>query len=238
MIAPGSAGYSASRRAAKLYVVQARSTLLLAAGAGTAGTAAVAVPSGSVSVVSLVAGGAAGVGTAVWGLRRPGDWQRWLQGAKAEWRVGRSLNRLRRQGWGVLHDRRVPRSRANFDHVLAHPSGKFVIYVDTKAWHARNARIRLDQGRLMYGPWNQGQKVDTVTWEASRLEEELGLPTYRVIAVDGGEVVGGVINFNGTYVVGTAFLLDFLRGINATAPDARRARRVTRTIERQLTPAR
>lgn len=238
MIAPGSAGYSASRRAAKLYVVQARSTLLLATGAGTAGVAVAAVPSGSVSVASLVAGGAVWVGTAVWGLRKPGDWQRWLQGAKAEWRTGRVLNQLRRQGWGVLHDRSVPKSRANLDHVLAHPSGKFLVYVDTKAWHARNARIRLDQGRLMYGPWNQGQKVETVAWEASRLEEATGLPTYRVIAVDGGEVIGGIINFNGAYVVGTAFLLDFLRGISATAPDARRARRVTRTIEQQFTPAR
>ena len=113
------------------------------------------------------------------------------------------------------------------------------VYVDTKAWHAANARIRVDAGRLMYGPWNQGNKVDTIEWEASRLEEVVGLPVVRVIAVDRGEVVGGVVSFRGTHVVGSAFLRDFLRGLNATAPvDARRVRQITRNIGREFVPAR
>lgn len=239
MIKPGDAGYSASRRAVKLYAAHAKSSLMWAGGAGGGAVAAVSMPTGGLSVVSLVAGGAAGVGTAVWLLRRPGDWQRWLQGAKAEWRTGQRLNNLRKEGWGVLHDRTIPGSRANLDHVLVHPSGLFLVYVDTKAWHAVNARIRIDRGRLMYGPWNQGSKIETIEWEASRLGQAIGLPVIRVVAVDRGRVDSDAVVFRGTNVVSSGYLCSFLRGLNATAPvDANRVRQITCNIGREFVPAR
>lgn len=238
MIKPGDAGHSALRRAGHLWAAQAKTTLMWASAAGGGAVAAVAVPTGGVSVGSLVAGGTAWVGTGVWGLRRPGDWQRWLQGALAERRTGRLLNKLRREGWGILHDRSIPRSRANLDHVGVHPSGDFLVYFDTKAWHASNARIRVDKGRLMYGPWNQGPKVDTIEWEASRLQEVTGMAAHRVIVVDRGQVVGGVLEFRGTYVVSSDHLLSFLRSFRAAQVDARRVRQITRNIGRAFAAAR
>jgi hypothetical protein len=186
-----------------------------------------------------VAGGAAGVTLAVWRWRRPSQWRSWLQGARAEYRTGRLLNKLKREGWGVLHDRRVPRSRANLDHVLAHFSGEFLVYVDTKAWHAKKASIRVDRGRLMYGPWSQATKVETVAWEASRLQEITGLRTYAVIAVDGGKVNGGSIIFNGVRVTEVGKLLETLDALQPhLVPRVDEVRTIIRSIKREFAVAR
>jgi hypothetical protein len=239
MFIPGQAGYSALRQAGRLWLKHAQNAAYWSAGAGGGGVTAVALASGSLSVVSLAAGGVAGVGTAVWRLRRPSRWHSWLQGAKAEYRTGRLLNRLRREGWGVLHDRQIPRSRANLDHILVHPSGEFLVYIDTKAWHAAKAIIRMVGSRLMYGPWDQSNKVNTVVWEASRLQEVIGLPVVPVIAVDGGKVQGGSIIFNDVRVVEVDMLTGLLDSLQPNLiPRVDEVREVTRNIQREFAVAR
>ena len=42
---------------------------------------------------------------------------------------------LRGEGFAVLHDRRIPGTRANIDHIVVSPAGVFV--VDTKNWSGR-----------------------------------------------------------------------------------------------------
>lgn len=239
MFIQGQAGYSALRQAVRLWFQHAQQVTLWAAGAGTGGVAVIAVSAGGLSVGSLAAGGVTAVGVAVWRSRQPSRWRSWLQGAKAERRTGKLLNSLRRDGWGVLHDRSIPRSRANLDHVLAHPSGNFLIYVDTKAWHAAKATIRVDRNRLMYGPWNQGPKAETVAWEASRLSEGTGMRVIPMIVVDGGKVNGDVLIFNDVYVVSANVLL---RTLDAIQPNLvsriDEVREITRTIERGFAAAR
>ena len=240
----GQAGYSAYRRARRLRAAHLKSALKWGGLSSLASTAGSSTYLGGLSVGSLVAGGATGVATAVWRHRKPGEWRRWLQGAKAEQRTGRQLDRVKRMGWGVLHDRAIPRSKANLDHVVIHPSGKFLVYIDTKAWHAKNARIKWDGHRLMYGPWNKTDKMQTVEWEASRLHEETGLPVVAIIACDRGNVIGppatpGVIQVGDTYVVNSDTLcralvsMDQLDGSN---PD--RVRQVKRDVERKFPAAR
>lgn len=51
----------------------------------------------------------------------------WEQGAVGEERVGAFLEQARPQGIEVLHDRRVPRSRANIDHLVVAPTGIWVV---------------------------------------------------------------------------------------------------------------
>lgn len=239
MFIPGQAGYSALRQAGRLLFKHARQVTIWGAGATGGGVAVIAIPAGSLSVVSLVAGGVAGVAVGVWRSRQPSRWRSWLQGAKAEYRTGKLLNSLRREGWGVLHDRRVPKSRANLDHVLVHPSGNFLVYVDTKAWHAEKAIIRVDRNRLMYGPWNQGPKAETVAWEASRLSEGTGLRVVPLIAVDGGRVNGDALIFNDVYVVSSDVLLRTLDSIQPSmVPRLDEVREITRNIERGFAVAR
>jgi gamma-glutamylcyclotransferase (GGCT)/AIG2-like uncharacterized protein YtfP len=238
MIKPGDAGYSAFRRGVRLWAEDTSAAALWAVSAGGGGALASSLALGGPSVASLAAGGAAGVGAGVWRLRRGGEWRRWLQGAQAERRTGRVLRELRQDGWKLLHDRRVPRSKANLDHIAVPPHGRFLIYLDTKAWHAANARIRVIGGSLMYGPWNQAQKVDTVRWEAERLAQVTGLRVYPFIVVDGGTVVGRVLETGAVRVVAQDQLVGVLREFGAGTHDWQRVVAVAREINREFVAAR
>jgi hypothetical protein len=61
--------------------------------------------------------------------------RRWAHGAEGERRVAEALERRCRSEVVVLHDRRVPGSRANIDHIAVAPSGVWVI--DTKRYKGR-----------------------------------------------------------------------------------------------------
>jgi hypothetical protein len=51
----------------------------------------------------------------------------WATGAEGEARTGRFLEPLRAEGFRILHDRRIPGSRANIDHIVIGPPGIFVV---------------------------------------------------------------------------------------------------------------
>lgn len=55
------------------------------------------------------------------------------KGAEGERRTGKSLGKL--EGYTVLHDRKIPGSRANIDHVVLGPGGVFV--VETKNYSGK-----------------------------------------------------------------------------------------------------
>jgi hypothetical protein len=104
--------------------------------------------------LGLVLGALATV-AAGWGLRfRPSpDASAWRRGAAGERRTARLLGPLERQGWVVLHDLAVPRSRANIDHLVIGPGGVFVI--DSKQYRGR---LQLDRsGRLWHGRYPSPQ---------------------------------------------------------------------------------
>jgi len=51
----------------------------------------------------------------------------WAVGARGEETVGRNLEALRAEGIAVLHDRRIPGSKTNIDHIVISPAGVFVV---------------------------------------------------------------------------------------------------------------
>lgn len=57
----------------------------------------------------------------------PRSTRAWANGAAGERAVGRCLDRLANLGVITLHDRRVPGSSANIDHIAVAPSGVYVI---------------------------------------------------------------------------------------------------------------
>jgi hypothetical protein len=60
----------------------------------------------------------------------------WAKGAEGEERVGRMLDTMAAEGTvAVLHDRRIPRLRANVDHLVVAPTGVWV--VDSKHYRGR-----------------------------------------------------------------------------------------------------
>lgn len=78
----------------------------------------------------------------------PKSTRAWDSGAKGEQRMGTLLQEIAGPDLGVLHDRRIPRSRANIDHLVICPSGVFVI--DAKRY--RNARPQLRVEAESCGP--------------------------------------------------------------------------------------
>ena len=62
----------------------------------------------------------------------------WAYGAKGERALGHLLDPLRDEGMAVLHDRRIPGSRANIDHLVISPAPVFVI--DAKNYKGRVER--------------------------------------------------------------------------------------------------
>lgn len=87
----------------------------------------------------------------------------WLKGSVGEERLGGVLDRIP-HAW-VLHDRAVPASKANIDHIVIVPSGVFVIdakrYKGKIAWSAGHLRVNgRDQNRLGEGILRQKRMIE------------------------------------------------------------------------------
>ena len=132
----------------------------------------------------------------------------WSTGAVGEERVGAVLDALRSDRIAVLHDRRVPGTRANIDHIVVCAGGVWVI--DTKRYKGRPER-RVEGGlvrprvELLYvGGRNKTSLVEGVTWQVGKVQSALPeLPVRGILcfvdaewglfsgpfAVDGVEVM-------------------------------------------------
>lgn len=68
----------------------------------------------------------------------------WSSGAAGEAAVGARLDGLASESIRVFHDRRIPRSRANIDHIVVTPGGVWVI--DTKRYVGPAPQKRVEGG--------------------------------------------------------------------------------------------
>ena len=75
----------------------------------------------------------------------PQSTKAWDTGAVGEERLGSRLNELASDTLRVLHDRRIPGSRANIDHLAVTPTGVFVI--DAKKYAGR-PHLKIEGGLL------------------------------------------------------------------------------------------
>lgn len=107
----------------------------------------------------------------------PSHEQRWATGAEGEERVARSLAKHLNTDVRMLHDRGIPRSRANIDHIAVAASGVWVI--DAKRY-AGKAEVKVplfgeprllikgrDQTKLVAGLARQVELVQTAVAEIS-----------------------------------------------------------------------
>ncbi len=98
----------------------------------------------------------------------------WAYGARGERALGAFLDPLRDEGIAVLHDRRIPGSRANIDHVVVSAAGVFVIdaknyqrrveYRDRGGWFSVDERLYVggrDKTSLVKGMAKQATAVRT-----------------------------------------------------------------------------
>jgi len=90
----------------------------------------------------------------------------WATGARGEELLGKRLDGLAGDGVRVLHDRRIPRTKANIDHIAVSAGGVFVI--DAKRYKGR-PQLRVEGGlfrpcveKLMVGTRDQTKLVEGV----------------------------------------------------------------------------
>ncbi|MFM9625087.1 nuclease-related domain-containing protein [Streptomyces turgidiscabies] len=179
------------------------------------------------------------VGTAAYGVWRTYRRSRnsWATGAAGEEATARLLTRLQRRGYAVLHDRAIPNSRANLDHLVIGPAG--VLYVDTKAWRSKKSTVRVEGGTLRYGAYDQTRALDTVVWEAEQAARALGCEVRPVIAVQGARIPAprGRVEVRGVTVVSARHLNSMVQGlVPQPGWNAERITTIEQLAEQRLPP--
>ena len=111
----------------------------------------------------------------------------WEAGALGEEKLGTGLNQLASEGVRVLHDRRMPTSRANIDHVAVTPTGVYVI--DAKKYAGR-PHLKVEGGilrprveRLLVGSRDCTKLVDGVINQVAVVRRVVGegIPVHGVL---------------------------------------------------------
>ena len=134
----------------------------------------------------------------------------WATGARGEELLGKRLDGLAGQGVRVLHDRRIPRTKANIDHIAVSAAGVFVI--DAKRYMGR-PQLRVEGGlfrprveKLMVGTRDQTKLVEGVHKQVDLVRRALdgaglaGVPVRGVLCfveadwplIGGSFVIDGV----------------------------------------------
>ncbi|HJQ87710.1 MAG TPA: nuclease-related domain-containing protein [Propionibacteriaceae bacterium] len=111
----------------------------------------------------------------------------WDTGALGEERLGNRLNELASDSLRVLHDRRIPGSRANIDHIAVASTGVYVI--DAKKYKGR-PQLKIEGGflrprveKLLVGTRDHTKLVDGVLSQVDVVRGLIGddLPIHGVL---------------------------------------------------------
>lgn len=101
----------------------------------------------------------------------------WDNGARGEEKLGRGLDRLACDTIKLLHDRRIPRSKANIDHIAVTANGVYVI--DAKKYRGR-PHLKIEGGilrprveRLLVGSRDCTKLADGVLKQVDVVRTEL-----------------------------------------------------------------
>ncbi|CAM3821716.1 nuclease-related domain-containing protein [Nocardioides zeicaulis] len=167
----------------------------------------------------------------------------WATGAVGEERLGGRLNSLQSETCLVLHDRRVPGSRANIDHLAVTPTGVYVI--DAKRYSGR-PQLRVEGGllrprveRLIVGRRECTKLVDGVLKQVGMVSTTIGdqTPVHGVLCFVDADwpLIGGAFTTRDVQVLWPKRLQSTL-----TSPgtlDAQSIERVHRELARVLPSA-
>jgi hypothetical protein len=133
----------------------------------------------------------------------------WDVGAVGEERLGGRLTELAGDSLRVLHDRRIPGSRANIDHVAVTPTGVWVI--DAKKYKGR-PRLEVEGGilrarteKLLVGSRDCTKLVDGMLKQVQVVEAAIGIhvPVHGVLCFVEADwpLIGGAFRIRGVEVM-------------------------------------
>lgn len=139
----------------------------------------------------------------------PQSTRAWDTGALGEERLGNRLNELASDSIRVLHDRRIPGSRANIDHIAVAPTGVYVI--DAKKYKGR-PQLKIEGGflrprveKLLVGTRDCTKLVDGVLKQVDIVRGIVGdeLPIHGVLCFVEADwpLIGGSFTTRGVEAV-------------------------------------
>lgn len=133
----------------------------------------------------------------------------WNTGALGEERLGQRLNELSSDTLRVLHDRRIPGTRANIDHIAVTPNGIYV--VDAKRYKGRPSLkvegeiLRPRVEKLLVGTRDQTKLVDGVLRQVDVVRAIVGddFPVIGVLCFLEADwpLIGGALTTRGVEVL-------------------------------------
>jgi hypothetical protein len=167
----------------------------------------------------------------------------WYTGATGEERLGGRLNDMVTDAVRVLHDRRIPRSRANIDHLAVTQTGIYVI--DAKKNQGR-PRINVEGGmlrprveRLIVGTRACTKVVDGVLRQVDMVRDVVGneVPVHGVLCFVEADwpLIGGSFTTRGVEVLWPKRLFPKLQAAGPLGP--REIGQVYRAVAAALPPA-
>ena len=132
----------------------------------------------------------------------------WSSGAAGEERVGARLDGIASATIRVLHDRRIPGTRANIDHLVVTPGGVWV--VDSKRYKGR-PELRIEGGilrprveKLIVGGRDKTKLVEGVEWQVEQVRSAAGvIPVTGVLCFVEADwpLIGGSFTMRGIEVL-------------------------------------
>jgi Nuclease-related domain len=234
---------AARRRPGQVWVtVAAAAAAFLAVGFVARFAAPSMVAVGAVGAAAVVVGGRGGgwrwaVGTLerrrVHLERQAGRWQRGAEGERA---TATLLEALDPAAFRIFHDRALPGTKANLDHLVIAPTGVFV--VDSKNWAGR---VTAAHGRFYYRGEDLAVVLAPAGAEARAVAAVLGVMPTLVVCVHGGPLPGRMLRVplvDGTaaLVVGPQDLLGLLTG-RGRVLDSKQVHRLARHARQTLRAA-
>ncbi|GAA3318109.1 hypothetical protein GCM10017710_34910 [Arthrobacter ramosus] len=155
----------------------------------------------------------------------------WDRGAIGEERLGARLNALAADGLAVLHDRRIPGSKANIDHIAITPAGIWVI--DAKRYKGR-PELKIEGGilrprveKLLVGRRDCTKLVDGVLKQVDVVRDLVGdVPVTGALCFIEADwpLIGGAFSTQGVHVLWPKRLAKVLLEQTAGEVDVARTR--------------
>jgi hypothetical protein len=144
-------------------------------------------------------------------LRRRAE--RMRKGADGEQRTAELLAPLRADGFVLLHDRAIPNSRANIDHLVIGPTGVWV--VDSKNF---SGAVTYGNGMVWRGRYPLRDKLETLQWEATEAQRALlpalmALKTFvaPLMCIHGARLPSRLVVVDGVQVARPEDMLSIIR---------------------------
>ena len=133
----------------------------------------------------------------------------WSSGAIGEERVAAALDGIAGESIRVLHDRKIPRSRANIDHLAVTPGRVWVI--DAKRYHGKRPELRVEGDilrprvqKLLVRGSDKTALVEGVLKQVAHVQEAVGdVPVRGVLCFVDADwpLIGGSFTVRGVDVV-------------------------------------